>query len=206
MLINNSHFHPRQVHTEGITYAVLFLLFLFLVTIVLYNLLNALAVSDTQEIKRDAKLIDLNQRIITMHESEEAIFKRNSRMGNWLKMVISMFPKTLPDGNVMIKPNRSSRIYVKQNDSIILNDWLHNRLKFLKPDVKFSTEIMKEIQKLLLTRREEQTIAAVRKLKESRNEKLANDVIKISELLSAIQINVTQLQSDIYSIKKRVNL
>lgn len=169
-------------------------------------MLNALAVSDTQEIKRDAKLIDLNQRIITMHDSEEAIFRRNSRMGNWLKMVISMFPKTLPDGNISVKPNRSYRIYTKQNEPIILNDWLPNRLKFLKPDVKFNADIMKEIQKLLIARREEQTVTSVRKLKESRNEKLANDIIKISELISDIQINVTKLQSDLYSLKKRANL
>jgi len=194
------------VHTEGLTYAALFLLFLFLVSIVLYNLLNALAVSDTQEIKRDAKLIDLNQRIITMHESEDAIFKRNSRMGNWLKMVSSLFPKTLPEGNIMVKPNRSYRIYVKQNDPIILNDWLPNQLKFLKPEVKFNTEIMKEIQTLLVMKREEKEITALRKLKESRNEKLANDIIKISELLSGIQMNVTKLQSDVYGLKKRANL
>lgn len=181
-------------------------MFLFLVTIVLYNLLNALAVSDTQEIKRDAKLIDLNQRIITMHDSEKAIFKRISRIGNWLKTVISMFPKTLPEGNVMVKPNRSYRIYVKQNEPIILNDWLHNRLKFLKPDVKFNSDIMKEIQKILITRREEQTIVAVRKLKENRNEKLANDIIKISELINSIHINVTKLQADVYSLQKRANL
>jgi hypothetical protein len=184
----------------------LFLLFLFLVTIVLYNLLNALAVSDTQEIKKNAKLIDLHQRIATMHASEGAIFKRHSKMGNWLKEVISMFPKTLPEGNIMLKPNRSYRIYIKQNEPIILNDWLHNRLKFLKPELKFNEEIMKEIQKLLVTRREERQIAAVRKLKESRNEKLANDVLKISELISNIQINVTKLQSDLYSLQKRANL
>lgn len=188
------------------TYAALFLLFLFLVSIVLYNLLNALAVSDTQEIKRDAKLIDLNQRIVTMHESEDAIFKRNSRMGNWLKMVSSLFPKTLPEGNIMVKPNRSYRIYVKQNEPIILNDWLPNQLKFLKPEVKFNTEIMKEIQTLLLTKREEKEITALRKLKESRNEKLANDIIRISELLNDIQVNVTKLQSDVYGLKKRANL
>lgn len=175
-------------------------------TIVLYNLLNALAVSDTQEIKRDAKLIDLNQRILTMHDSEKAIYKRHSNLGNWLKTVISMFPKTLPDGNVMVKPNRSYRIYIKQNEPIVLNDWLHSRLKFLKPDVKFNTDIMQEIQKLLTVRREEQTVTAVRRLKESRTEKLANDIIKISEMINSIQTNVTQLQSDLYSLKKRANL
>lgn len=102
-----------------------------------------MAVSDTQEIKRDAKLIDLNQRIETMHESEHAIFKRKSRVGNWLKMVISMFPKTIPEGFIIVKPNLNLTICVKQKDKIILNEWLPERLKFLKQDVKFNPEIMK---------------------------------------------------------------
>lgn len=182
------------------------MMFLFLVTIVLYNLLNALAVSDTQEIKRDAKLIDLHQRIMTMYESEEAIFRRNSKIGNWLKMVISMFPKTIPEGYVMVKPNRSYRVLVKQNDAIVLNEWLPDKLKFMKQDVKFNPEILQEIQNLLKSRREDQKISELRRLKESRNEKLANDIINVSELMSDIQRNIAKIQSDIYNIQKRVNL
>lgn len=121
-----------------------------------------------------------------------------------------MFPKTLPEGSIILKPNRSYRIYIKQNESIVLNDWLqpflNARMKFLNPDVKFNPETMKEIQKLLTTRREEQTIAAIRKLKESRTEKLANDVIKISELMYDIQKNVAKLQSDLYNLSRRANL
>lgn len=174
-----------------------------MVSIVLYNLLNALAVSDTQEIKRDAKLIDLLQRIKTMQASEEAIFKRNSRMGNWLKAVISLFPKSLPEGNITIKPNRNSRIYIKQNEPIILNDWLYTHFKFLKSDVTINHDIMKEIHEILIKRREEKTLAGVRLLKENRHTKLANDMIKISELVNNIQVNVTKLQADLYSIGKR---
>lgn len=168
----------------------------------LYNLLNALAVSDTQEIKRDAKLIDLLQRIKTMQASEEAIFKRNSRIGNWLKTVISLFPKSLPEDNIMIKPNRSYRIYIKQNEPIILNDWLHTRFKFFKCDVTINHDIMKEIHDILVRRREEKTLTGVRRLKENRYTKLANDVIKISELVNNIQMNVTKLQADLYSISR----
>lgn len=185
----------------------LFLLFIFLVSIVLYNLLNALAVSDTQEIKRDARLIDLLQRIKTMQASEEAIFKRNSRIGDWLKMVISIFPRSLPEGNIMIKPNRNYRIYIKQNEPIILNDWLHTvtRFKFLKSDVTINHDIMKEIHEILVRRREEKTLTGVRLLKENRYTKLANDVIKISDLVNNIQMNVTKLQADLYNISKRAN-
>lgn len=194
------------IYQEGITYAALFLLFLFLVTIVLYNLLNALAVSDTQEIKNDAKLIDLHQRILTMQETEEAVFKRNSQMGDWFKKVISMFPKTIPDGTICIYPNRSCHIFVRQTESIILNEWLPKHFSFLKKCVKINEEIIQDIRKLLARKREERTTNAVRKLKENRNEKLANDIIRINEMISDIQTNIIKLQSDVYSLKKRANL
>lgn len=196
------------IHIEGFFYAALFSLFLFLVTIVLYNLLNALAVSDTQEIKLDAKLIDLQQRIFTMEESEDAVFQRNSRTGDFFKKVISIFPRTIPDGIVTIKPNIKSnlRAYVRDNEAIMLNDWLPNSLKSFKKAVKFNPEIVQDLRKLLKRRFEEKTINAVRKLKENRNEKLANDLIKINGMISDIQQNIQKLQSDVSDLKKRANL
>jgi len=194
------------MHQEGLTYGALFLLFLFLVTIVLYNLLNALAVSDTQEIKSDAKLIDLHQRILTMQETEEAVFKRNSYMGDYFKKVISMFPNTIPEGSITIMPNRSCHIFVRQTEPIVLNEWVPSNLSFLKKNVKINEEIIQDIRNLLARKREERTVNAIRKLKENRNEKLANDIIKINEMISDIQTNIIKLQSDVYSLKKRVNL
>lgn len=116
--------------------------------------------------------------------------------------MISIFPKSLPEDNIMVKPNRSYKIYIKQNEPIILNDWLHNRFKFLKSDVTINHDIMKEIHDILVRRREEKTLKGVRLLKENRYTKLANDVIKISELVNNIQINVTKLQADLYSISR----
>lgn len=165
-----------------------------------------MAVSDTQEIKRDAKLIDLNQRIETMHDSEHAIFKRKSRVGYWLRTVISMFPKTVPEGFIIVKPNLNLTICVKQKDKIILNDWMPQRLNFLKQDVTFNAEIMKDIQILLKSQRENQKLSDLRRLKDSRNEKLANDIINLTEMMGDIQRNIARLQSDLYTIQKRINL
>lgn len=194
------------IHQEGVSYALLFLLFFFLVVIVLYNLLNALAVSDTQEIKSDAKLIDLHQRILTMQEAEQAVFKRNSKLGDWLKKVISMFPMTIPEGSIIIYPNRSRHIYIRPSEAIVLDEWIPNRFNIWKKHVKINQEIVLDIRELLAKKREERTVNAVRKLKENRNEKLANDIMRINEMISDIQANMTKLQSDVYSLKKRVNL
>lgn len=183
------------IYLEEFSYAFLFLLYIFLVTIVLYNLLNALAVSDTQEIKRDAKLIDLNQRISTMHESEEAIFKRTSRTGDWLKKVVSMFPKTLPGGKIMIKPNRSNRVFNMHTEPIILNDFLPRHFQFLKKAVKLNHEVIVELQKLLVNRHEEQRLADVRRLKDNRNRKLTNDIIEMRKVITEIHEQLIKLRN-----------
>lgn len=141
-----------------------------------------MALCDTQEIKRDAKLIDLKQRVSTMCENEDSIFRRSSRMGNWLKMVISLFPTTIPDGHVVVEPE-SCTILVNNKDPVTVNEWLPNSLKFLKHDAYFNEDILQEMQNLLKTRRKEQRIAELRRLKECRNEKLANDIISMNEMI-----------------------
>lgn len=180
-------------------------MFLFFVSIVLYNLLNALAVSDTQEIKRDAKLIDLTQRIMTMYDSEKSIFKRNSRIGNWLKMVISMFPKTIPGKYIVIKIQRSLRVFISEDETILLNKWFPRCLNFLKKAAKLNPEIVNEILIILKKRSEDQKIAELRKLKESRIEKLANDMEDVNEFMSTMQKNFIKMQNELTSMKLRTN-
>ncbi|CAG9806961.1 unnamed protein product [Chironomus riparius] len=182
------------VRLDGIAYKALFVLFVFLVTIVLYNLLNALAVSDTQEIKSDAKLIDLCQRIKTMEQSEESVFQKNSRFGQKLKSIISLFPKTISDGCITIKPNKGRYVLVK-NRKICSNDWIPNYMSCLKRYVKMNEEIIQDMRIHILNKREEQAKNVIRSLKENRYEKMANDIVKLSEIMNKIQSRIDQLQN-----------
>ncbi|KAL7024815.1 hypothetical protein ACKWTF_013198 [Chironomus riparius] len=116
-----------NIQLEGITYSALFLLFLFIVTIVLQNLLNALAVSDTHEIKVDAKLIDLQQRVLTMHQSEKAIFEgfvgeRYHGIGVYLKKFMSMFSETLKEDKISFQPNKNRYINGDRKSELKLNE------------------------------------------------------------------------------------
>jgi len=181
------------IRLDGIAYKALFVLFVFLVTIVLYNLLNALAVSDTQEIKSDAKLIDLCQRIRTMEQSEESVFQKNSRFGRKLKSIISLFPKTLSDGCITIKPNKGRYVLVK-NRKICSNDWLPNCLSCLKRYVKMNEEIIQDMRIHILNKREETATSVIRSLKENRYEKMAYDIVKLSEMINKMQVKIDQLQ------------
>ncbi|XP_070504993.1 transient receptor potential cation channel protein painless-like [Chironomus tepperi] len=162
----------HDIHLEGFTYSGLFLLYLFIVTIILYNLLNALAVSDTQEIKIDAKLIDLRQRVTTMHDSEASIFHgflggRLHKIGVFLKKFISMFPNFIENGEIYLRPNADS-----------------------DPQLKLNQEIIDEMCTLLLKTQEERATDRKRKLKESNYEKLSCDIIRMNEVINNIQKSV----------------
>lgn len=152
--------NASNIQMEGYTYSALFLLFLFSVTIVLYNLLNGLAVSDTHEIKIDAKLFDLQERVLTMHQFEESIF-RGFLGGN--------FPT--------IGKYRSA----KKNGKIIF------QMKNNATNFKLNEDIFNDMRTVLLKKREERAANRERRLKEKTYEKLSCDIIKIKEAINGIQ-------------------
>lgn len=117
---------------NGASYCIIFLLFVFLITIVLFNLLNALAVDDTQVkktfdlnkkkinlkfsfkvIKAEGQLVDLCQRIDVLYKYERNILSRSGSW-RWLKSIISIFPNTIPNGKIVIRPNKSNAILIMQ--------------------------------------------------------------------------------------------
>ena len=72
-------FDASALNLSSPSHCIIFVMFVFLITIVLFNLLNALAISDTQIIKNDAELTDLTQRIAVLACYERIIFTNSSR-------------------------------------------------------------------------------------------------------------------------------
>lgn len=175
-------FDASDMKLNSSAICIIFTLFVFLVTIVLFNLLNALAVSDTQAIKAKGEIIDLIQRIQVLDSYEKIIFNRNSRMksrvGPWLRGFISLFPGTIPNGKIIIRPSRSNEILTFKanvdlrnftNTSSFELEAISNRsfrritineqlLARLQKYSKMSNSIMKKIRNIL-TEREERKIA-----------------------------------------------
>lgn len=115
---------------------VLFTLFVFFITIVLYNLLNGLAVSDIQNIKNDAKLIAIERRakLITNMEkvaigdpflylrivdklitsfhcaAAERTQQTRSKYINMFNARVHLFPYLLPDMKAHVSPNNENRV------------------------------------------------------------------------------------------------
>ncbi|XP_039294517.1 transient receptor potential cation channel protein painless-like [Nilaparvata lugens] len=121
--------HPGTSH-------VLFVLFVFLIAIVLFNLLNGLAVSDTQSIRADAELVGYVSRVKLVTYVESLVMGTPTPYRGFINKIqklfcclprldccmvnygclrifshrINLFPDLYPDCEVRILPNQASRI------------------------------------------------------------------------------------------------
>lgn len=203
-------FDATDMKLDNGAICVIFSLFVFLVTIVLFNLLNALAVSDTQAIKSKGETIDLIQRIHVLDSYERIIFNRNSRIqsriGSWLRSFISLFPSTIPNGRIIIRPSRNNEILTFKSPisanimrgsvelesittrsfrKVTINEQLLARLQKYS---QMSSAIMKKIRHILSLREEQKLIENnERKLRddiESIRNQMDNQMRLINELLT----------------------
>lgn len=90
-------------------YSIIFLLFVFLISIVLLNLLNGLSVSDVFQIKAEGHLVDLCQKIHVLNKYERIIMDRTSSM-RCLKSIISVFPEFVQEGKLKIDENSKVKL------------------------------------------------------------------------------------------------
>jgi ankyrin repeat protein len=113
---------------------IVFILFIFLIAIVLFNLLNGLAVSDTQAIRDDAEVVSYISRvkllshIETLFQSSSLPFLETLKRicccwpteNNSLKAIssrVSLFPHKVPDNKIRVLPNQGSRIIFTSHQS-----------------------------------------------------------------------------------------
>ncbi|XP_055300695.1 transient receptor potential cation channel protein painless-like [Sitodiplosis mosellana] len=108
-----------------------FIAFLFIISTVLLNLLNGLAVSDTQVIKSEAELTNFIRRCQVLSRYEKALLDTNSWfscpsfMKYFARATISVFKELKPVFQVRVKPNDNNQIslpvpidYEKKTDAI----------------------------------------------------------------------------------------
>jgi hypothetical protein len=85
-------------------YSIIFIMFVFLISIVLLNLINGLSVSDVFQIKAEGHLVDLCQKIHVLNKYEKIIMGRDTSL-NFLKSIISIFPEFVKDNKIIIDSN-----------------------------------------------------------------------------------------------------
>lgn len=128
--------------TFPVTSHIIFIVFVFMIPIVLFNLLNGLAVSDTQEIRADAELVGHISRVKLISYFESVLigkaYTQPLKCWSWLpaslkdlnvikpQMLcikpfarrISLFPFFLPKYRITVKPNQDNRIEIPRPEPI----------------------------------------------------------------------------------------
>lgn len=125
-------------------YSLIFLLFVFLITIVLLNLINGLSVSDVFQIKAEGHLVNLCQKIHVLNKYERIIMSRTDSL-RFLKSIISIFPEFVEHGKVEI--DRNSKVKLGSSECSpqeSLAEHLYNLI--LKNVIKFDS-ILKHVRK-----------------------------------------------------------
>lgn len=89
---------------------VVFIFFVFLMTIVLFNLLNALAIDDTQRIRQEGELIDLCERVEVVNTYERIFLGQYGSKD--IKKTICIFPHTVPQGKIVIHPDNRNEVMI----------------------------------------------------------------------------------------------
>jgi ankyrin repeat protein len=106
---------------------IIFVLFIFLIAIVLFNLLNGLAVSDTQAIRDDAEVVSYISRVKLMSYIETLFQSSSFPFAGTLKRIcccwptggyslksftsrVCLFPDKIPNNKIRVLPNQGSRI------------------------------------------------------------------------------------------------
>ncbi|CAG9806958.1 unnamed protein product [Chironomus riparius] len=164
------------------TYIGLCALILFIVALLLLNLLNALTVSDTQEIKSDSKLIDLCERISVMC-NQENLYSGTGKINDLMHNAVSLFSETLTDGKICLKPNLTPEAMTSDGKAI-KNYWLQSILCYFDRHMTMDSEILRNMRTLLVKKRED---LIIKDYKERRFEKMVNDVLKLNEQKKSVK-------------------
>lgn len=134
--------------------SIFFLLFVFLMTIVLFNWIQALAFDDTQKIRMEGEIIDLCEKIKVLANYEEIAFSVTGHVFG-MKKRISLFPYVIPHGVILIKHDEQNAIYpydpLKKDE---VKD--HEKVTCLKNVFKrkMDKSIMKKVHEILEKRKD----------------------------------------------------
>lgn len=155
----------------------IFVSFVFLIAIVLFNLLNGLAVSDTQIIKNDAELYDQILRVEHISHIENVLLR--NKILFWIPYIkkICLFPSNILKTEI--------KIYENQNYRIVYGDrgeYEENSLRKCLQchEISLGKKIQRAIRNLLLEKREED-------LRTSREDELKKQLVEMKEQIEIIK-------------------
>ncbi|XP_055307771.1 transient receptor potential cation channel protein painless-like [Sitodiplosis mosellana] len=168
--------------TNAFNYIV-FIIFVFTVTIVLFNLLNGLAVSDTQAIKSQAELTSFIScaRVLARYEGVLA-----TRYPTFFKIFpfcagIDTFKLPKLINRIRVTPNDSNKILIMPDEEISVSWWVH--LRFCNRCIRMDSKVVKMAFDVLKKKRKEQHDEEEREKFNKRITKMETTLEKIADRL-----------------------
>lgn len=175
-------------------------------------------------IKAEGQLVDLVQRVSVLNKYERIISNGNSTIARWLRGTVNIFRYWIPTGKIVVLPDNDNEIKTVRDpikssvdageeelqnlnnilsntstanyEKIVVNSWLPSRFqKFATMDPKIMKAI-KVVMEQKVQRQKEEEQEAYRK---ETDRKILRDIINI-------KIQNNDLQNDISSIKKHLNI
>lgn len=191
-------------------YSVFFLLFVFLITIVLFNLLNALAIDDTQQIRVEGELVDLCERIKVLSKYERVILGSS---GSLFKKIISLFPYTVPRGKIVIHPDNYNEIMtykvtpISKDVSINIGDDQelqnlnnnHLSLKRLIPNQKISDQLERYSRGM-----DKKVMKKIRIIFDEKKQQENDEMTALKKQLSSMDSEIKILKSGIQDLTEKL--
>jgi hypothetical protein len=101
-----SDFDKMKLEPDDKFNSIIFLTFVLLITIILFNLLNALAINDTQQIMKSAEIVDVRKRISMVGNCE--------RILAFLKVeFFNIYSNLIHNGRIILKINKDNYVRVR---------------------------------------------------------------------------------------------
>ncbi|KAE8742497.1 hypothetical protein FOCC_FOCC011963 [Frankliniella occidentalis] len=129
-----------------VTSHILFLLFVFLVSIVLFNLILGLALSDTQAIRQEAELW------AHVLRAEHLLFSKFALARWWSERLpsIMLFSRDKRERRIRVLPSDGNRVTYPMEKSSKLYKYLHT--------LRMDSDIMRKVNELLLERKSQSNV------------------------------------------------
>ncbi|XP_065211415.1 transient receptor potential cation channel protein painless-like [Planococcus citri] len=205
----------------------LFILFVFLVAIVLFNLLNGLAVSDTQAIRADAELVGIVSRVKLISYVEKIavsdpfpclsftdklacccccaplkqVTRRRERHVKMFYKRINLFPHTLADDQVRVRPNEGNTMVM----SDAITKYRDDDACFVRcADWRIDPNIIKDTNKVLEKYRKQNEALNFTELIKEYTEQLREYKMKLDTVESASERNEKLLKEIMGVLKQRL--
>lgn len=187
-----SDFDNVKINAKDRFQGSMFLLFVVLITVVLYNLLNALAISDTNNIIKDAELVDTQKRISILYSYEKLFFFLSPSFMNILPRMSTIMVTPNSDNTIKIK----RRFEMTKDVTVIIhktakpekfeNFYTRKWMFWQKRPLRLSNKFMKKFVDFIRSQQDKKIIAINREVVHAKFDEITKELLDV-KLTQSIQ-------------------